>query len=45
MPRKRFNTFVQSVDDARRSGNENTDSRIVAETMNLRLLLAETIFG
>ena len=30
-----FNTFVQSVADARRSGDENPDSSVVAETMKL----------
>ena len=34
-PRKCFNTFVQSVVDARRSGDENPDSSVVAETMKL----------
>ena len=33
-PRKCFNTFVQSVVDARR-GDENPDSSVVAETMKL----------
>ena len=34
-PRKCFNTFVQSVVDARRGEDENTDSSVVAETMKL----------
>ena len=34
-PRKCFNTFVQSVVDARRGGDENPDSSVVAETMKL----------
>ena len=34
-PRKCFNTFVQSVVDARRGGYENPDSSVVAETMKL----------
>ena len=34
-PRKCFNTFVQSVVDARRGGDENPDSGVVAETMKL----------
>ena len=34
-PRKCFNNFVQSVVDARREGDENTHSGVVAETMKL----------
>ena len=34
-PRKCFNTFVQSVVDARRGGDENPDSSVVAETINI----------
>ena len=34
-PRKCFNNFVQSVVDARREGDENPLSRVVAETMKL----------
>ena len=34
-PRKWFNTFVQSVVDARKGGDENSDSSVVAETMQL----------
>ncbi|XP_075263345.1 uncharacterized protein LOC142354893, partial [Convolutriloba macropyga] len=34
-PKKCFNNFVQSVVDARRAGDENTDSSVVAETMKL----------
>ena len=34
-PRKCFNTFVQSVMDAERGGDENSDSNFVAETMKL----------
>ena len=33
--KKCFNNFVQSVVDARRAGDENTDSSVVAETMKL----------
>ena len=32
-PRKSINTFVQSVVDARRGGDKNPDSSVVAETM------------
>ena len=35
LPRKCFNKFVQSVVDARREGDENPLSRVVAETMKL----------
>ena len=34
-PRKCFNNFVQSVVDARREGDENPLSEVVAETMKL----------
>ena len=34
-PEKCFNNFVQSVVDARRVGDENPDSSVVAETMKL----------
>ena len=34
-PQKCFNGFVQSVVDARREGDENPDSSVVAETMKL----------
>ena len=34
-PQKCFNGFVQSVVDARRKGDENPDSSVVAETMKL----------
>ena len=34
-PRKCFNTFVQSAVDARREGDENPNSSVVAETMKL----------
>ena len=34
-PRKCFNTFVQSVVDARKGGDKNPDSSVVAETMKL----------
>ena len=34
-PQKCFNSFVQSVVDARRAGDENPDSSVVAETMKL----------
>ena len=34
-PRKCFNNFVQSVVDARREGDENPLSGVVAETMKL----------
>ena len=35
IPQKCFNGFVQSVVDARREGDENPDSSVVAETMKL----------
>ena len=34
-PQKCFNDFVQSVVDARRKGNKNLDSSVVAETMKI----------
>ena len=34
-PKKCFNNFVQSVFDARRAGNENPESIVVAETMKV----------
>ena len=34
-PEKCFNNFVQSVVDARRAGDENPESSVVAETMKL----------
>ena len=34
-PRKCFNSFIQSVVDARREGDENPNSGVVAETMKL----------
>ena len=34
-PRKSFNNSVQSAVDARRQGDENPNSRVVAETMKL----------
>ena len=41
-PRKCFNNFVQSAVDARRQGDENPNSSVVAETMKL---LANSSFG
>ena len=41
-PRKCFNNFVQSVVDARREGDENPLSGVVAETMKL---LANSSYG
>ena len=41
-PRKCFNNFVQSAVDARRQGDKNPDSSIVAETMKL---LANSSYG
>ena len=35
-PRKCFDNFVQSAVDARRQGDENPNSSVVAETMKLR---------
>ena len=40
--RKCFNNFVQSVVDARREGDENPNSSVVAETMKL---LAKSLYG
>ena len=41
-PRKRFNNFVQSAVDARRQGDENPNSSVVAETMKR---LANSSYG
>ena len=41
-PRKCFNTFVQSAVNARREGDENPNSSVVAETMKL---LANSSYG
>ena len=41
-PKKCFNSFVQSAVDARRQGDENPNSSVVAET---RKLLANSSFG
>ena len=41
-PKKCFNRFVQSPVDARRPGNENPNSSVVTETMNL---LANSSYG
>ena len=41
-PRKCFNNFVQSAVDARRQGDENPNSSVVAETINL---LANSSYG
>ena len=41
-PKKCFNNFVQSAVDARRQGDENPNSSVVAETMKL---LANTSYG
>ena len=41
-PRKCFNNFVQSAVDARRQGDENPNSRVVAETMKM---LANSSYG
>ena len=41
-PRKSFNNFVQSAVDARRVGDENPNSSVVAETMKL---LANSLYG
>ena len=41
-PRKCFNNFVQSAVDARRQGDENPNSSVVAETMKL---LANSPYG
>ena len=42
IPVKRFNNFVQSAVDARREGDENPNSSVVAETMKL---LANSSYG
>ena len=41
-PRKCFNSFVQSAVDARRRGDENSNTNVVAETMKL---LANSCYG
>ena len=41
-PKKCFNSFVQSAVDARRQGDENSNSSVVAETMKL---LANSSYG
>ena len=41
-PRKCFGNFVQSAEDARRQGDENPNSSVVAETMKL---LANSSYG
>ena len=41
-PRKCFNIFLQSAVDARRQGDENRNSSVVAETMKL---LANNSYG
>ena len=41
-PRKCFNSFVQATVDARRKGDENPNSSVVAETMKL---LANSSYG
>ena len=41
-PKKSFNSFVQSAVDARRKGDENPNSSVVAETMKL---LANSSYG
>ena len=41
-PKKCFNGFVQSAMDARRKGDENPNSSVVAETMKL---LANSSYG
>ena len=41
-PRKCFNSFVQAAVHARRKGDENTNSIVVAETMEL---LANSCYG
>ena len=41
-PRKCFNSFVQAAVDARRKGDENPNSSVVAETMKL---LANSSYG
>ena len=42
IPKKCFNSFVQSAADARRQGDENPNSSVVAETMKL---LANSSYG
>ena len=42
IPKKRFNSFVQSAVDARRQGDENPNSSVVTETMKL---LANSSYG
>ena len=42
IPKKCFNSFEQSAVDARRQGDENPNSSVVAETMNL---LANSSYG
>ena len=41
-PKKIFNSLVQAAVDARRKGNENLNSSVVAETMKL---LANSTYG
>ena len=41
-PKKCFNSFVQSADNARRQGDENPNSSVVAETMEF---LANSCYG
>ena len=41
-PKKCFNSFVQSAVDAKRQGDENSNTRVVAETIKL---LANSSFG
>ena len=41
-PKKSFNSFVQSAVDARRQGDENPNTSVVAETMQL---LANSFYG
>ena len=42
IPKKCFNSFVQSTVDARRKGDKNSNSSVVAETMKL---LANSSYG
>ena len=42
IPRKRFNSFVHAAVDARKKGDENPNSSVVAETMRL---LANSSYG
>ena len=42
IPRKCFNSFVQSAVDARRQGGKNSNSSVIAETMKL---LANSSYG